>query len=140
MGTQERLTAYLRQVKDRLFVWGEHDCLTLTNGAWRAMHGAGWADDWVGRYMVQTPYGIRPMRQDQLRCEFGFRSFVEAVDARLTPVRHIPPRGALVATKRVQRWAIGYGLGICVGTKCAFLSDRGVIYLPVTDISKAWVT
>lgn len=139
MGTQERLTAYLRQVKDRPFVWGEHDCLTFTNGAWRAMHGAGWADDWLGRYMIDTPYGRRSMRKDQLRSEFGYFSFVEAVDDRLTRVPHIPPRGALVATDKVKRWAIGYGLGICVGTKCAFLSGGGVIYLPVTTIARAWI-
>lgn len=139
MGPEKRLSAYLKAVKDRPFVWGDHDCLTFTNGAWQAMHGAGWADDWLGRYMKQTPYGDRPMRKDQLRAEFGFFSFDAALDARLTRVTHIPPRGALVATNKVKRWAIGYGLGICVGAKCAFLSDKGVIYSPVTTIARAWI-
>jgi hypothetical protein len=139
MGTQERLTAYLRQVKDRPFLWGEHDCLTFTNSCWRAMHGSGWADDWLGRYMLNASNGRKCMGRDQLRREFGYFSFVQAVDDRLTQVKHIPPRGALVATDKVKRWAIGYGLGICVGSKCAFLSDNGVIYLPVTNIARAWI-
>ena len=50
MGPQERLTAYIRAVEGAPFVWGEHDCLTFTNGAYRAMHGSGWADDWRAGY------------------------------------------------------------------------------------------
>ena len=139
MGPQKQLNAYLKAVRSAPLKWGHQDCLTFTNGAWRAMYGHGWADDWLGRYMVQTPYGERPMRNDQLRNEFGFFSFEEGVDQKLTRVNHVPPRGALVVTEKAEKWGIGYGMGICVGIKAAFLSRQGVIYLPVTDIAKAWV-
>lgn len=139
MGPEKRLSAYLKAVRDVPFAWGTHDCLTFTNEAWRAMYGHGWADDWIGRYMLETPYGTRLMRREQLRAEFGHFSFDAAVDEKLMRVTHVPPRGALVATDKVRRWAIGYGLGICVGSKCAFLSDKGVIYSPVTSIARAWV-
>ena len=139
MGPEKRLSAYLKAVRDVPFAWGTHDCLTFTNEAWRAMYGHGWADDWIGRYMLETPYGTRLMRREQLRAEFGHFSFDAAVDEKLTRVTHVHPRGALVATDKVRRWAIGYGLGICVGSKCAFLSDKGVIYSPVTSIARAWV-
>lgn len=139
MGPQKQLNAYIKAVRSAPFKWGRHDCLTFTNGAWRAMYGHGWADDWLGRYMVATAYGERPMRKDQLRSEFGFFSFVDAVDDKLTRVAHVPPRGALVVTDRVAGWGIGYGMGICTGIKAAFLSRQGVIYMPITDISKAWI-
>lgn len=131
------LNQYLKDVSHLKFQWGKHDCLTFTNEAWRVMHGVGWADDWLGRYMVETPFGLQPMRKDQLRSEFGFFSFDEAMDARLNRVRHVPPRGALVASS-TGRYMIGLGLGICVGMKCAFLSRDGVIYKPVTEIVRAW--
>jgi hypothetical protein len=139
MGPQKQLNSYVKRVKDTPFKWGHHDCLTFTNGAWRSMYGRGWADDWLGRYMVETSYGERPMRGDQLRNEFGFFSFIEAVDEKLTRVDCVPPRGALVVTDKAEKWGIGYGMGISMGIKAAFLSRKGVIYMPVTDIAKAWI-
>lgn len=135
MGPQKHLNAYLKSVADLPFRWGQNDCLTFTNGAWQAMHGNGWADDWIGRYMN----GNRLMRKDDLRREFGFQTFAEAVDQRLTRVDYIPPRGSLVITERPMGGGIGYSMGICVGAKAAFLSRTGVIYKSVTDISKAWI-
>ena len=139
MGPQKQLNAYLKSVADLPFKWGQNDCLTFTNGAWQAMHGQGWADDWIGRYMKRTSYGNRLMRKDELRVEFGFLTFAEAVDQRLTRVDHIPPRGSLVIAKQAMGGGIGYSMGICVGAKAAFLSRAGVIYKSVTDISEAWI-
>lgn len=99
------------------------------------MHGNGWSEDWLGRYLTEEG----PMTRHQLQIEFGYRNFVDAVDARLTRVEGVPPRGALVATKRAQRWAIGHALGISVGLRGAFLSGDGIIYLPLESIDKAWI-
>lgn len=139
MGTQKRLTSYLRSVADRPFEWGKHDCLTFTNDAWRSMYSDGWADDWLGRYMIKVPYGIRPMRASELRSEFKFDSLEEGIDDKLTRINYIPPRGSLVATSSVAVWGVGYAMGISVGMKAAFLSKQGVIYIPITDVSKAWI-
>lgn len=135
MGPQKRLNDYLRSVRTTPFKWGEHDCLTFSNSAFKLYHGFGYADDWIGQYMN----GSDPMLPSRLRREFGFDSFDEAMAGKLVEVDHVPPRGALVATKMVERWLIGYALGICVGTKAAFLSRRGVIYSPLDDIAKAWM-
>lgn len=139
MGPRENLNRYLRIVADKPFKYGEHDCVRFTNEAWRVMYGEGWADDWIGRYDRETPFGVRVKRPDDLRKEFGFNTFDDAADARLTRVQGVPPLGALVATKDVTTWMIGYALGVCVGAKCAFLSERGVLYRPVTDVTRAWV-
>lgn len=135
MGPRERLNQYLRSVKNCPFEWGQHDCLTFTNDAFAAMYGAGWADDWLGRYMD----GNRVLRANELRLEFKYSDFYMAVDARLDRVHHVPPLGALVTTKKARKWVTGVAMGICTGTKAAFLDKVGVIYLPLDDIDAAWV-
>ena len=134
MGPIERLTAYIRDAEDASFVWGEHDCLTFTNGAYRAMYGVGWADDWLSRYMIDG----RPMRRRELITEFGWSNIDAAIDTKLTRVSH-PPRGALVTTKHAQRWVTGVALGICIGSRGVFLGKEGVIYMPTEYIEKAWI-
>ena len=135
MGQREILNDYLKSVKDKSFEWGKHDCLTFTNSAFRAMYGEGWADDWLGRYME----GSRIFRRDELRKEFGFSTFTCAVDNKLSRINHIPPLGALITTKKSQRWVIGVAMGICTGTKAVFLSKEGMLYLPLDYIHQAWV-
>lgn len=135
MGQRESLNDYLKSVKDKSFEWGKHDCLTFTNNAFKAMYGEGWADDWLGRYME----GSRIFRRDELRKEFGFSTFTCAVDNKLSRINHIPPLGALITTKKAQRWVIGVAMGICTGTKAVFLSKEGMLYLPLDYIHQAWV-
>jgi hypothetical protein len=36
------LHAYLREVAETPFKWGEHDCFIFTNNAFRRMYGVGW--------------------------------------------------------------------------------------------------
>lgn len=134
MGPLERLNAYIKSAAHKDFAWGSHDCLTFTNGAYVAMYGKGWADDWLGRYMTDG----RPMRRDELRKEFGWSSLEDAIDDRMQRVE-FPPRGALVTTKHAQRWVTGVAMGICIGTRGVFLAQQGVIYLPLNLIDKAWI-
>jgi hypothetical protein len=138
MGPHERLTAYIRAVRDVPFAWGEHDCLTFTNNAYRAMYGAGWADDWLGRYMIDGSPMRRRALMAELSAECGVPSLEAAIDSKMTRVPH-PPRGALVTTKHAQRWITGVAMGICIGTRGVFLGKEGVIYMPVEYIEKAWI-
>lgn len=135
MGPRERLNSYLKAMKGEPFLWGQNDCLTFTNDAFKAMHGDGWADDWLGRYME----GNRVFRRSELVKEFGYSDFYRAVDDKLKRVDHVPPLGALVTTKKARKWVTGVAMGICTGSKCAFLDKVGVIYLPLDDIDGAWV-
>lgn len=99
------------------------------------MYGYGWADDWIGRYMIDG----RAMNRPQLQEEFGYDTFTKAVDARLRRFSGLPPRGALVTTRKARRWAIGNALGISIGLKAAFVTARGVMYHPIETIDKAWI-
>ena len=71
MGPRESLTQYINSVRNKPFDWGKNDCLTFTNDAFRAMHGKGWADDWLDRYLTDKNL---PIRRNELIREFGFRS------------------------------------------------------------------
>lgn len=135
MGQRDSLNSYLKEVSDKPFEWGVHDCLTFTNDAFHAMYEEGWADDWLGRYMING----RAMRKTELIREFKMTDFTKAVDQKLTRINHVPPLGALVTTKQVQRWITGVAMGICTGTKAVFLSKQGLIYLPLDAIEQAWV-
>ena len=135
MGQRESLNDYIRVVNGKPFEWGKHDCLTFSNSAYQAMYGEGWADDWLGRYMK----GSITLRRSELKKEFGFSSFTDAVDKKLHRINHVPPLGALVTTKEAQRWIIGVAMGICTGTKAVFLSKEGLIHLPLDYIHQAWV-
>lgn len=135
MGKEKLLRDYLLSVKNSPFEWGKHDCLIFTNDAFRSMYGEGYADDWLGRYMSEN----KPLLPSQLKKEFGYNTFDEAISKRLREINYVPPKGSLVATRKVNRWAIGYGLGISLGLKCAFLAEFGIVYVPVEEVDKAWV-
>jgi len=135
MSYRDRLNAYLKAVRGEPFAWGQHDCLIFTNGAFRAMYGEGWAEDWLGRYID----GNKLLKVNELKQEFGYDMFYDAVDDRLQRVKHVPPLGSLVTTNKARRWAIGAAMGICTGTKGAFLNRTGVVYLPLDDIDASWV-
>lgn len=135
MCTRTRLNEYLKSVREETFVWGQHDCLTFTNDAYRAMYGEGWADDWLGRYMDET----KVFRRSELKKEFGYSNFENAVDDKLHRVPSVPPLGALVTTKKARKWVTGVAMGVCTGSKAVFLDKVGLTYLPLDDIDKAWV-
>jgi hypothetical protein len=135
MGPIIKLNEYIRSVRKKPFEWGKHDCLTFSNDAFRAFHGFGYADDWLGRYIKDG----KPLLPSQMRVEFGAIDFDEAVEVKLEPISYVPPRGALVATKKIDGWYIGYGLGISMGSKAAFISKWGVVYSSLDDVVKAWV-
>lgn len=128
------LNQYLKEVVDKPFEWGVHDCLTFTNGAWHAMYGYGWADDWLGKYMVDG----KPMRRDQLIKTFRSTSFEKSVSEKLMPSER-PVYGSLVTSKKNQRWVIGVAMGISVGSRCIFLGKDGLIKLHAEDVESCWV-
>ena len=131
----DALNDYLETKRSASFVWGENDCLTFTNGAYQAMYGAGWCDDWLGRYAVDG----KPRRNADLRSEYGFDDLATGISSKLTAIDYVAPRGALVISKLSRRYLLGYSFGISVGTKAVFLMNKGLAYYPVASVDGAWI-
>jgi len=134
MGPKDRLNIYLSNLEGIPFEWGTHDCFTFTNGAFRAMYGVGYADDWMGRYMN----GTTPKHASSLRREFKHSTLFNGLSSKLVRVQQ-PVFGSLVTTSQKQRWAIGASLGISIGSRAVFLSKDGLIRMNIEDVESAWV-
>jgi hypothetical protein len=132
----DALQDYLREVADRPFVWGAHDCLTFTNEAWHRMHGHGFADDWLGRYLGRSG---RPLSRRTLAQVYGHPTLQRALDARLMRWEAVPPRGALVVARANRNRSFDYAMGIANGEKAAFLLAAGVVYLDIDHVAGSWV-
>lgn len=130
-----RLNDYLRQQQTKTFQLGEHDCFTFTNGAWAAMYGEGYADKIIGRYACAGPKRLKQLLLD----EYGHETIEGCLDAHMTRIDGIPPRGSLVITSAVGRWITGRALGIANGVRAVFIADKGVVHLPIDKIEGAWV-
>lgn len=135
MGPKDRLNTYISNVADLPFEWGVHDCFTFTNGAFRAMYGKGYADDWVGRYMLNNG---QPKHSKSMMREFRASNLHEGLSKKLRKATGAP-HGCLVTTKKNQRWVTGAALGISLGSRAVFLSRDGLIKLNIEDIESAWV-
>jgi len=131
----DALNEYIREVRDVPFQWHVNDCFMFTNNAFRAMYGEGWADDWVGKYTKNGMY----LKRDELRKVFKANTLEEAIDRKMKRIDYIPPKGALVTTEKARRWVIGEAMGIAIGTKAIFLSEKGVISQQIDFITNAWV-
>jgi uncharacterized protein DUF6950 len=136
VGPQQRLSAYLATVRNRPFTYHAWDCLMFTNEGWRAMHGRGWADDWLGQYTKNGLY----LRPDNLREVFGYQSLEDAIGDRLKK-QAFPARGALVISDQIDGAAkriVGFSMGLCVGTRAAFVGRTGVETITIDRIQGAW--
>ena len=130
------LNSYLDKMIDVPFQWGVNDCFTFTNGAFRAMHGVGYADDWEGLYMQSN--GVYPKGPRSVRDDFGFNSLDEGLATKLTRVER-PVFGSLVTTRVGCRWITGVALGISIGSRAVFLNMEGLTRLNIEDVESAWV-
>lgn len=131
------LHSFLKQVDRKPFQWGVWDCLIFTNEAFRRMHGEGWADDLLNRYIQ----GDTLLTRSQVRREYGYQTVDDMLRDRFERAYDVPPRGALVTSSETYLTAnyLGVGFGIAVGTSAAFLSASGVVYYPIETIDSAWV-
>jgi len=103
------------------------------------MYGHGWADEWIGKYMEgDKVIGKRELREELNRL-YGSFTLEGAIATRWKAVQGVPPLGALVTTSKSRRWHTGVAMGISTGRRGVFLSDEGVVYMPLRDIKDAWV-
>ena len=122
-------------LRDKPFAWGQNDCLNFANQAHLAMTGKPLASDWSGKY--KTAFGAKRHYLKLLKAQ-GFADIEQAIDKRLTRIDvKLPPRGSLVG-RPSDNQVTGISLGVCIGDKVAFISDEGVVFLPMQDGDIFW--
>ncbi len=132
-GWEKALAEYIDERRNVPFTWGTHDCISFSNGAMRRLTGTGYADEWVKRY--KTALGAaRYYKKQEARGEF--KTIIEAIDAKLNRVA-FPLRGSIVAREMAGEF-LGYRLGVCIGTKVAFVAEHGLIFELVESDDIAW--
>lgn len=130
-----RLNRYVLEVRDAPFEWGKHDCLSFANGAVAAQTGQGFADEWIGK--AKTARDALRLYRGHLESE-GLLCGPDALDQWMVRGKGWPSRGNIVA-RRVQKFATGYALGVCLGDKIAFLGRDCMQFLPMEKEDHSWV-
>ena len=122
------LNAYLREVRDRPFEWGVHDCAMFAAGAVLSMTGVDPIPEFRGEYDSAVGSARALIR-------LGYADLEAAMDAKFaeTPIA-MAQRGDLV-------WH-DMSVGVCMGGHGLFVgeedSGEGLIRIPRSDWMKAW--
>lgn len=135
MGSYSQLNQYLREQNNKVFQLGKHDCFTFTNGAWEALYGEGYADGLIGKYDSLGPKSFKRLLVEN----YGQEDIVSCLDEHMRKVQGFPPKGCLVITSSLGRWITGKALGISMGARCAFVADKGLRYIPTSEVEEAWL-
>lgn len=127
---EERLSAFLIANREREFLWGQWDCITMACSAVEAMTGHDPAAAYRGRY--SSAAGAKAILR-----ELGKGTLLRTINAEFVrkPVGYAQ-RGDLV-------WRDG-AVGVCLGSTALFVGEadeaihRGFISAPRADFQKAW--
>lgn len=123
----ERLNAAIEAVRDRPFEWGRHDCCLFAADIVLAMTGCDHAADYRGTY--KTAHGAK-----RALIKRGYASIEQALDELFVRVDcRLAQRGDLVVTE-----SDGLAVGIHLGSGLAFVSEKGLEFLPVSEALIAW--
>jgi hypothetical protein len=98
------------------------------------MYGAGYADDWIGRYMNKNS----PKSRKSMLKEFSHTTLFDGLASKLRRTDQ-PIFGSLVTTSKCKHWVTGCSLGISVGSRAVFLSESGLFKVNVEDVESSWV-
>jgi len=125
-GWEVILNNHIKLAFEKPFKWGEHDCALWMGKVVRDISGIDTVSQFEGLYSTKTkayellkPYG-------------GILGLLD---------NH--PDLIPVDVKMAQRGDIVYeakskAVGICVGAKCAFITQGGLVFLEMFEIKKAW--
>jgi len=129
------LSKYLESVRSKPFEWGVHDCMIFANACVKAQTGAGFADDWASGYSTIRQCLVHHIIK--LR-EVGARDIVAAIDTRLKrSTSRFAPRGSIVALPAPESFT-GYGLGVVVSHRAAFVGLGGLSFMTLSGNNIAW--
>lgn len=125
-GWEHDLHELIERARARPFARGTHDCTTWAADAVRAVSGVDLSLGWRGSY-GNARGAARTLRRA------GYASLAAAVTDKLGP----PLASALLA-QRGDIVTDGVALGVCVGAEAAFVSPKGLVFLPISGCTMAW--
>jgi len=121
---ESRLRVLVDSKRDSQFEWGRNDCATFAIEAIEAVTG--------NRIAINEPYaGLRGAIREAQRLG-GAKGYIGAVERVLGPPKPASflARGDIVAMRR-DDGPFGYALGVYLSPVAAFLSERGLVLMPV---------
>ena len=129
---EERLGAYLLEVRERPHAFGSHDCALHGASAVEAIIGEDHGAPFRGRY--STAFGAtRALKR------FGAGTIEATFDAHLSPV---PPAFAGRGDIVMAETASGPAIGVCIGGEAMFVGREGefdgLVRLPRAVWTRAW--
>ena len=133
---QAAVFEFVKSCARRKYVFGEFDCLTFTNEAFRAAWGWGYADDWIGKYHN----GGELVKPKLLQARVGASSFEEAIGRKLVqqPVSFLG-RGSIIMADTGHSFPYTEGaLGIITGRVAMCVGLEGLVPVNIQDIQKGW--
>ena len=120
----ERLAGKLREWNDKPFVWGETDCVMFIVEVAQAI----------------SDQQITVRKQGQYTTERGALKQIKSFGADLAELVTLR-FGEPIARNFAQRGDLlmhGNNLGICIGPAGVFRTPEGLVYIDLSDCSRAW--
>jgi len=118
---ERKLDDYIEASRHKPFKWGSHDCALFVAGAFDVLTNSKVQKKYKGKY--ESEITARRMVKNGL----------------LKEIDKYCPR--LINTYLAQRGDIVYydkALGICLGSKCAFVYSEGLAFIDLGKCKKAW--
>ncbi len=121
---EQNLAEYIAGKRDEPFAWGVNDCCTFCAGAVEAVTGVDPMPEFRGQYETRKG-SAEALRKN------GQGTLFKTLNAKFKRVRiSHAKRGDLVFHK--------CNVGVVAGRFAWFVSDIGLIRLPLSDCTKAW--
>lgn len=127
MSRLTNLALFLRACEKTPLQWGKHDCCTFGADAVFVQTSRDPMSDFRG------VYGTAEEAAAILEAAGGLRALVGSVMGPETPVKHAQ-RGYIV----LYESGSGHGLGVCVGSKFAVVTETGLGYCNMRRALAAW--
>ncbi len=134
----EKLADYISVCQEKKFRWGTHDCLRFAAGAIEAMTGVDLFDDYFEKINFK-PYRNRAeaykLLGETYEGELERLCEVFAVYNDWPEVeKYYARRGDLAIIPTPE----GDALAICIGSQCTAASAKGLAFVSVEQVKRAW--
>lgn len=121
------LPKILARYQDAEFKWGELDCCLFAADVLKELHGVDYAATWRGRY--SSCFGALRM----IARHGSLAGLVSSVFGNMQPPL-LARRGDLVIAAMPE----GDAVGIADGNEAAFMSDKGLVRVPLKLCKGSW--